>query len=139
MYVVFFSSFVNSSLLFSSSCIEDKLKSKETGSLKKTKLKELLERLKACAQKNKQSLDLKSKRMKEREKKVVCKSFHRCGIVVPVDENDVGYREVPETPGKEFCNPFKVLLLQNMQRCMLSDTHEKWHSHQIYETRLVLF
>lgn len=81
-----------------SSCIEDKIKLKETSSTDRTKLKDLLERLKNCAQKNKQTLELKSKRIKERDKKVVCKSFHRCGIVVPVDENDVGYREVPETP-----------------------------------------
>ena len=37
--------------------------------------------------------------MKERDKKVVCKTFHGAGLVVPVDENEVGYREVPETPG----------------------------------------
>ena len=37
--------------------------------------------------------------MKARQKLVVCPGFHRAGIVVPVDENDVGYREVPETPG----------------------------------------
>ncbi|XP_045205412.2 histone PARylation factor 1-like [Mercenaria mercenaria] len=81
-----------------SSCIDDKLKSKETSAGSKTKLKELSERLQTCAKKNKQTLELKSKHIKEREKKVVCKSFHKCGIVVPVDENEVGYREVPETP-----------------------------------------
>jgi hypothetical protein len=83
-----------------SAYIDDKLKSKEVSAGDKTKLKELSERLQSCAKKNKQTLELKSKRIKEREKKVVCKSFHRCGIVVPVDENEVGYREVPETPGK---------------------------------------
>jgi hypothetical protein len=36
--------------------------------------------------------------MKKRNKKVVCKSFHGAGIVVPVDENEIGYRPVPETP-----------------------------------------
>jgi len=40
--------------------------------------------------------------MKARQKLVVCPGFHRAGIVVPVDENDVGYREVPETPGTEL-------------------------------------
>ena len=37
--------------------------------------------------------------MKARDKKSVCKTFHGAGMVVPVDDNDVGYREVPETPG----------------------------------------
>ena len=76
------------------------MKSKDTSSSKKEKLKELSERLKDWAMKHKFSLDQKTKRMKERDKKVVCKSFHGAGIVVPVDENEVGYREVPETPGK---------------------------------------
>lgn len=30
---------------------------------------------------------------------VVSKTFHGAGIVVPVDKNDVGYRELPETDG----------------------------------------
>ena len=30
------------------------------------------------------------------------KTFHGAGMVVPVDENDVGYREVPETIGKKI-------------------------------------
>ncbi|KAL4230286.1 hypothetical protein ACF0H5_010671 [Mactra antiquata] len=81
-----------------SSFIDDKLKSKDLNSSSKDKLKKLSGKIKDYAQKNNLSLELKSKRIKEREKKVVCKSFHRCGIVVPVDENEVGYREVPETP-----------------------------------------
>lgn len=31
---------------------------------------------------------------------VVTKTFHSAGIVVPVDKNDVGYRELPETDGE---------------------------------------
>ena len=31
--------------------------------------------------------------------KVVCKSFHGMGIVVLVDDNEVGYRPVPESEG----------------------------------------
>lgn len=34
--------------------------------------------------------------MKERNKKVVCKSFYGVGIVVFVDQNEVGYRLVSE-------------------------------------------
>ena len=47
-------------------------------------------------------MELKSKAMKARDKKVVCKSFHGAGLMVPVDDNGIGYREVPETVGK-FC------------------------------------
>lgn len=44
---------------------------------------------------------------------VVTKAFHGAGLVVPVDKNDVGYRELPETNGKHlvyymlllFCSP----------------------------------
>ncbi|XP_074486296.1 histone PARylation factor 1 [Sebastes fasciatus] len=43
------------------------------------------------------SLEQKTKGMKLRDKKVVTKTFHGAGIVVPVDKNDVGYRELPET------------------------------------------
>ena len=63
-------------------------------------MKELSERLKDCAEKHNYSLEQKTKKMKDRDKKVVCKSFHGAGIVVPVDENEVGYREVPETPSE---------------------------------------
>lgn len=31
---------------------------------------------------------------------MVTKAFHGAGLVVPVDKNDVGYRELPETNGK---------------------------------------
>lgn len=34
---------------------------------------------------------------------VVTKTFHGAGIVVPVDKNDVGYRELPETDGEPVC------------------------------------
>lgn len=37
--------------------------------------------------------------------KVVTKTFHGAGLVVPVDKNDVGYRELPETDGRVFMWP----------------------------------
>ncbi|KAG7276772.1 hypothetical protein CRUP_001913, partial [Coryphaenoides rupestris] len=51
------------------------------------------------------SLEQKTKDMKLRDKKVVTKTFHGAGIVVPVDKNDVGYRELPETDAglKRIC------------------------------------
>ncbi|XP_052792420.1 histone PARylation factor 1-like isoform X2 [Mya arenaria] len=79
-------------------CLEEQLKSKDTDSSKKAMLKSLAEKLKKFAGEKGHSLDVKSKGMKDRDKHVVCKSFHKAGIVVPVDENEVGYREVPETP-----------------------------------------
>ncbi|XP_014662137.1 PREDICTED: UPF0609 protein C4orf27 homolog [Priapulus caudatus] len=52
-----------------------------------------------CASKHGIPLEANTKTMKSRSKRVVCKLFHCCGLVVPVDDNEVGYREVPETPG----------------------------------------
>ncbi|XP_055769391.1 histone PARylation factor 1 isoform X1 [Salvelinus fontinalis] len=51
------------------------------------------------------SLEQKTKGMKQRDKKVVTKTFHGAGLVVPVDQNDVGYRELPETDAslKRLC------------------------------------
>lgn len=40
---------------------------------------------------------------------VVTKAFHGAGLVVPVDKNDVGYRELPETNGKHVV--YCILLL----------------------------
>ncbi|XP_028658021.1 histone PARylation factor 1 isoform X2 [Erpetoichthys calabaricus] len=51
------------------------------------------------------SLEQKSREIKERDKKVVSKTFHGAGIVVPVDENGVGYRELSESDAslKKIC------------------------------------
>ncbi|XP_058049891.1 histone PARylation factor 1 isoform X3 [Ahaetulla prasina] len=43
------------------------------------------------------SLEQKSLKVKQRNKKIVTKTFHGAGLVVPVDKNNVGYRELPET------------------------------------------
>lgn len=45
------------------------------------------------------SLSAESPKLKERNKRVVTKSFHGAGLVVPV-HNDVGYRELPESDGR---------------------------------------
>lgn len=42
------------------------------------------------------SLSAESPKLKERNRRVVTKSFHGAGLVVPV-HNDVGYRELPES------------------------------------------
>ncbi|KAE8629930.1 hypothetical protein XENTR_v10000644 [Xenopus tropicalis] len=68
-------------------------------------IKDLIAKLTAQAEDLGYSLEQKSATMKRREKKVVTKSFHGAGLVVPVDKNDVGYRELPETDGnlKRIC------------------------------------
>ncbi|XP_041462261.1 histone PARylation factor 1-like [Lytechinus variegatus] len=73
---------------------------------KQTKEKKKLEDLKKVdksltdwAKKCKHSLEARTKRMKDRDKKVVTKTFHKAGIVVPLDSTGVGYRELPETDG----------------------------------------
>ncbi|KAJ6668667.1 hypothetical protein lerEdw1_012150 [Lerista edwardsae] len=60
-------------------------------------LKELDEKLTKTAKELGYSLEQKTTKMKERDKKVVTKTFHGAGLVVPIDKNDVGYRELPET------------------------------------------
>ena len=74
--------------------MEEKLKKDNSSSLS-----QLLKRLKSAAETKGLSLEQRTARMKEREKKVVAKCFHGAGIVVPIDKNGVGYRPLPETPG----------------------------------------
>ncbi|KAJ7420074.1 hypothetical protein WISP_50156 [Willisornis vidua] len=60
-------------------------------------LKDIDEKLTRTAKDLGYSLEQKTMKMKQRDKKVVTKAFHGAGLVVPVDKNDVGYRELPET------------------------------------------
>ncbi|KAJ7326814.1 hypothetical protein JRQ81_016573 [Phrynocephalus forsythii] len=60
-------------------------------------LKELDEKLTKAAKELGYSLEQKTMSMKQRDKKVVTKTFNGAGLVVPVDKNGVGYRELPET------------------------------------------
>ncbi|XP_041641504.1 histone PARylation factor 1 [Cheilinus undulatus] len=80
---------------------------KERGSKKADgeDLESLEAQLRDRAEKLGYSLEQKTKSMKQRDKKVVTKTFHSAGIVVPVDKNDVGYRELPETDAglKKIC------------------------------------
>ncbi|KAG8592633.1 hypothetical protein GDO81_000566 [Engystomops pustulosus] len=71
-----------------------------------TTIKDLVEKLTAAADSLGYSLEQKTASMKQRDKKVVTKSFHNAGLVVPVDKkNNVGYRELPHTDGnlKKIC------------------------------------
>ncbi|XP_030643950.1 histone PARylation factor 1 [Chanos chanos] len=79
-------------------------KRKEQGG-RKDALRSLEEELRKEAERLGLSVEQKTKAMKQREKRVVAKTFHGAGIVVPVDKNDVGYRELPETDAglKRIC------------------------------------
>ncbi|XP_007192733.2 histone PARylation factor 1 [Balaenoptera acutorostrata] len=73
-------------------------KLKEVTDKKKTSLlKTIDEKLTETARELGFSLEQRTVKMKQRDKKVVTKTFHGAGLVVPVDKNDVGYRELPET------------------------------------------
>ncbi|CAL1540707.1 unnamed protein product [Lymnaea stagnalis] len=64
----------------------------------KQNLEQLIKSVKEAAEKYDLPLAMSTRRIKDRQKKVVSPTFHGAGIVVPVDANDVGYRPVPETP-----------------------------------------
>ncbi|XP_029794775.1 histone PARylation factor 1 isoform X7 [Suricata suricatta] len=81
-------------------------KLKEVTDKKKTSLlKNIDEKLTEAARELGYSLEQRTVKMKQRDKKVVTKTFHGAGLVVPVDKNDVGYRELPETDAnlKKIC------------------------------------
>uniref|UniRef100_A0A8C2G7C4 Histone PARylation factor 1 n=1 Tax=Cyprinus carpio TaxID=7962 RepID=A0A8C2G7C4_CYPCA len=81
-------------------------KRKERGQQKnEAALDQLEDDLKREAERLDLPMEQKTKAMKQREKKVVTKTFHGAGIVVPVDKNNVGYRELPETDAslKKIC------------------------------------
>src|SRR5258708_348845 len=96
-------------LYINSSYIDEEMK---RDSVNKSKLSAVSKSLKAWAEKKSIAIEGRSQRMKDRDKKVVTKCFHGAGLVVPVDKNGVGYRELPETPGLRrrrgycamFCN-----------------------------------
>lgn len=56
---------------------------------------------------NKENIPLTtlSAKLKGRNSKSVCKTFHRAGLVVPYDrKTDVGYRQLAESDGKKMEN-----------------------------------
>lgn len=87
-------------MLYSSSYLSEKMKTEDP--FKKTPLMRLYKEVEAYAKDKGYSLVAVTPDMKERNKAVVAKTFHGAGIVVPV-QNDVGYRELPETYGKVSC------------------------------------
>ena len=67
---------------------------------KQQKIRSALDKLKNEAKRNSQKLDLITPSIKARQKKVVTKSFHKIGLVVPLDQNDVGYRPLNQSDGE---------------------------------------
>lgn len=67
---------------------------------KQKSLKALQASLTVQAKKLKYSIEIVTPAIKARNKRVVSKTFHKAGIVVPVDANDVGYRPLTVTDGE---------------------------------------
>lgn len=84
-------------MIYSSSYLSEKMKTEDP--FEKTSLMRLQKEVEAYAKDKGYSLLAVTPSMKERNAAVVAKTFHGAGIVVPV-QNDVGYRELPETYGK---------------------------------------
>lgn len=70
-----------------------------SGKSKQKSLKTLQTSLVSEAKKLKYNLETSTSAIKARNKKVVCKTFHKAGIVVPVI-NEVGYRPLTMTDGE---------------------------------------
>lgn len=72
---------------------------KASNPFKKMKTSNLKSSLHGWAKKHNFTLEKYSKKMQERNKSTVCKTFHQAGIVVPYDEKtELGYRPLSETP-----------------------------------------
>lgn len=60
-------------------------------------------------------LDTVSSKLKARNLKVVTKTFHKAGLVVPVEKGtDVGYRSLIESDGKHIHINFSAFVLINV-------------------------
>jgi|LakMenEpi03Aug12_release.lakeMendotaPanAssembly.Ray.scaffolds.fasta_scaffold529709_1 hypothetical protein len=83
--------------------LDELMKSSDTNKEKLNELKELKKQLGSWCEKSnfKWSLELKTSKLKNRNKKINCKTFHDAGICVAVNEQGFGYREVPESYGKD--------------------------------------
>jgi hypothetical protein len=68
---------------------------------RKMKISNIQTALQSWAKDKRFILDVSSAAMKARDKKVVTKTFHKAGLVVPFNKKtEVGYRELPERDGE---------------------------------------
>lgn len=83
---------------FSAYLEEQKLKADP---FRKSKLSSFQNSLRSFASTYNITLETNTSDMKERSKKVVCKTFHKAGMVVPWNKKtELGYRELIVTEGK---------------------------------------
>lgn len=76
---------------------------KKVDPFKKSQLMSLKKQLEDWANKNGILIEPQNQILKKRKNLMVAKTFYECGIVVPVDKRtNVGYRQIPETSGKNF-------------------------------------
>lgn len=76
--------------------VEERLK--VANPFEKNKISKILQALKTFAKENKLILDKNSADMRLRDRKVVAKTFHGAGIVVPYDKKtQIGYRDLAAT------------------------------------------
>lgn len=90
-------------LTFSFICISLYCKDLLRSAKDETKIKELnslCKRIEDKATSYGYQLERTTSSHKARNKNVVTKSFHKAGLVVMLDENDVGYRELPSSDSK---------------------------------------
>ena len=74
---------------------------KSVGKLRESKeVQRILENFATKAKEGNYALEVNSPSIKSRNKKVVAKTFHKIGIVVPLDKNGVGYRDLQISNGK---------------------------------------
>ena len=88
-----------------------------SGKSKQKSVKPLQASLLSKAKELKYNLDTRTAGVKARNKKVVSKTFHKAGIVVPLDANDVGYRPLTVTDGEWLIPRFMGLLLLHRTPC----------------------
>ena len=83
--------------------LDELLKFTDSNKTKIVELKELKKQLASWCEKESKfewPLQLKTPKLKIRDEKINCKTFHGSGICVAVNEQGFGYREVPESYGK---------------------------------------
>lgn len=98
------------------------------GKSKQKSLKTLQTSLLSKAKERKYNLESRTPGIKARNKKVVSKTFHKAGIVVPLDANDVGYRPLTVTDGE------RIVLNSTYPRLLLGEGGTTVYTCELYGT-----
>lgn len=59
---------------------------------RKERIQKIINELKKAAEDCNERLEMTTSKIKARKSKVVTNAFHKAGVVVPIDSNEVGYR-----------------------------------------------